>query len=167
MTGGNDQPYNLCLIPLDVDDGDADDAADHYEEFVDDCAGGGDDEKGFEPCFDRGTNWTAAWTFNGNIMLFQSFNLAFMAVGAYIWKARLLGALINTFCSVFCMCPAYIVLFAARFSTLGKFCALNQAPSTYDGSYHGDLALTNSYYAGAVFAYNTGDAEDFFDGMTY
>ena len=134
---------------------------------MDDCAGGGDDEKGFEPCFDRGTNWTAAWTFNGNIMLFQSFNLAFMAVGAYIWKARLLGALINTFCSVFCMCPAYIVLFAARFSTLGKFCALNQAPSTYDGSYHGDLVMTAGYF-GVLFNFGMkNDAEEFFDGMTY
>ena len=100
-------------------------------------------------------------------MLFQSFNLAFMAVGAYIWKARLLGALINTFCSVFCMCPAYVVLFAARFSTLGKFCALNQAPSTYDGSYHGDVVTTGAYFNAAVTFFDTGDAEEYFEGMTY
>ena len=100
-------------------------------------------------------------------MLFQSFNLAFMAVGAYIWKARLLGALINTFCSVFCMCPAYIVLFAARFSTVGKFCAYNQAPSTYNGLYKGTGEQTRGYAEAATTVGNTGDAEEFFEGMTY
>lgn len=81
---------------------------------------------------DFNTRWTTVFEFNGVILFFLSLSYAGVAVGAFIYRARVYGAACTVFWNC-CHLIALIVTAAYRFNKWGRLCALSQAPSSYQG----------------------------------
>lgn len=79
---------------------------------------------------DFNTRWTTVFEYNGVILLFLSLSYASVAVGAFIYLARVIGA----GCTIFwncCHLIALIVTASYRFNRQGRLCAASIAPSSY------------------------------------
>ena len=123
-----DNIYNTCNIPYYKEDPDIHRATFFQQKYAADdyC------EENMQQCLEKGTGWAGMWAFNGSIMIIQAINFIAMACGAYYWWPRLLGTLCN--CCLSCVhLSAWIVIFSARFSPLGNYCAINIAPIQLKG----------------------------------
>lgn len=91
----------------------------------------GEDQESCLSNFD--TNWHVIFEFNGVVLLFVSIAYATVAVGAFFYHIRLIGAIASCFMNFLHMI-VLIVTASYRFSTHGRLCALSQKQSFYEGN---------------------------------
>ena len=90
---------------------------------------------------DFNTGWTTVFKYNAVVLYFLTMSFVAVAVGAWIYWARLAGAA----CACFWNCCQFIALMttaANRFSKQGRLCALSENLSSY---YSGDEDFSETW----------------------
>ena len=96
----------------------------------------------FEYCYEQGncesgTGWSGTFAFNAGFMILNTINICVLTCGSFFWWPRYCGSLFNC-CYCCCTYAGMVFTLAVRFNPMGEMCAINIAPSTWDGAFWKD-----------------------------
>ena len=119
--------YDLCATPSEIRDPEI--SRSDYNKLEQDVKTYCQDRK--EECF-RGTQWSAAFSFNATVLCLSAANFIVMAIGGFFFWPRYVGTWIN-FCYACCHCSACSMGLAVSYGPIGLLCKTNVAGNNYEG----------------------------------